>query len=111
MAHDRVRQGALARAVGSHQRVDLALGDAEVDATKDLPTFDAGMETLDREHAGARIHSRHGSYLPPNVAEGADGAEVALAICTTGSDAKVAGTWGTPGWNPGSLRRSSSVVL
>jgi hypothetical protein len=36
MAHDRVRQGRLARAIWAHQRVDLAPADSQIHATEDL---------------------------------------------------------------------------
>ncbi len=36
VTRDRVRQRGLARAVGAHDRVDLALVDREVDALEDL---------------------------------------------------------------------------
>ncbi len=44
MTHERVREGALARAVRAHQRMDLSLRDLEVDALEDLLTLDGGMQ-------------------------------------------------------------------
>ena len=49
VAHDRVRQGRLARAVGAHQRVDLALVDGEVQALEDLLVPGLDVEVLDLE--------------------------------------------------------------
>ena len=44
VAHDRVGQGRLARAVRPHQRVDLALLDVEVEAAEDLLVLDAHVQ-------------------------------------------------------------------
>ena len=49
MAHERVRERALARAVRTHERMDLALRDLEVDALEDLLALDGRVEALDRE--------------------------------------------------------------
>ena len=47
VAHQGVAQGALARAVGPHQGVDLALADREVDPLEDLLAVDGDVQVVD----------------------------------------------------------------
>ena len=49
MTHERVREGALARAVRPHQRMDLALRNLEVDPFEDLLALDCRVEAGDRK--------------------------------------------------------------
>jgi hypothetical protein len=43
VSHDDARERRLARTVGSHERVNLALVDHEVDAAQDLRSFGLGV--------------------------------------------------------------------
>ena len=52
---------ALSRAVLAHDGVDLALVDGEIDAFKDFPAFDAGVEIAD-------FKKGHNVYLPQSAA-------------------------------------------
>ncbi len=54
VGQQRVGEGRLARPVGAHQRVDLALGHGEGDAPEDLGAVDGDVEVVDLEqrHAG-----------------------------------------------------------
>ena len=47
MAHDRVGERRLARAVGAHQGVDLALADGQLEAAQDLLLTGADVEVSD----------------------------------------------------------------
>ena len=49
VAHQGVAQRALARAVGAHQGVDLALADRQVDPLEDLLAVDGDVQVLDRK--------------------------------------------------------------
>src|SRR6185437_11356690 len=52
-SHEGVGQGALAGPVRSHDHVDLAAPDGEVDAADYLPAGDLGMQVLDLQHVAA----------------------------------------------------------
>ena len=58
VARQGVAQGALARAVGAHQGVDLALADRQVDPLEDLLAADGDMQVLDRQHFAHRCGFR-----------------------------------------------------
>ena len=49
LAHDHVGQRRLARAVGAHERVDLALAHGEVEPAQDLLVAGADVQVLDLE--------------------------------------------------------------
>ena len=53
MAHQRVGQRALARAVAAHQRVHLARADGQVDPAQDLTPLDGDVQVLDFEQRRA----------------------------------------------------------
>jgi hypothetical protein len=51
MAHERVRERALAGAVGPHDRVDLVRVDRQVDAADDLLIVDGDVQVFDLEQS------------------------------------------------------------
>ena len=55
VAHDRVRQGAFARSVRPHQRVDLALADGQVDPLEDLLVGHVDMQVFDHQCLGVML--------------------------------------------------------
>ncbi len=72
-AHDHVRQGRLARAVGAHDRVDLARANRQVDPSQDLLAGHPGPQALDLQHVlthRSPPRSRHPRHGPRTSAPG-----------------------------------------
>ena len=49
VAHQRVGQGALARAVAAHERVHLTVGDFQIEAAQNLTSLDGNVQVLNFE--------------------------------------------------------------
>src|SRR5713226_2279745 len=66
MPGEHLRQRTLARAVRSHDRVDLALADREVDTLEDFRAGDSDAKSLDLEQHLSLLHPTLPSRLIPS---------------------------------------------
>ncbi len=81
VAGEGVGEGRLARAVGAHEGVQLALCDDEVDAAEDLVAVDLDVQVLDGEHElAAGLDAADAELSRSEVSE--DGFDRALAVAS-----------------------------
>ena len=89
VAHQRVAERALARAVRPHQGMGLTLADREVDAPQDLLAADGDVQVVDRKHLAHQSPARDCGLSTRSLGLGRD-ARLRIRQCAKGREAHTA---------------------